>query len=97
MIDGQDFSIYEGNTKIVEIEISSDDGQSLEGASVKWVCGTIEKSGTVSEDVFSFRIEPDDTIGKAGSRFIHEAQVTDTQGNVSTILRGVMIVKRTII
>lgn len=93
-----------GDTLIIEVEVSNTDGtaKDITSASIEWVLakrrgGTavISKSaagGGISitdavAGLFEVTIDPADTDSLAGLYF-HEAEVTDSAGNISTVLEG---------
>ena len=42
-------------------------------------------------NMFTVKLDPDDTADLDGG-FLHEAEITDAAGNVSTIFRGVVVI-----
>lgn len=49
-----------------------------------------------TQGIFTIRLDPADTLGLAGG-FYHEAQVTDSAGNVATVLTGRLTIQKTAI
>lgn len=102
--EGQNFTMYAGNSETLEITATDRNTKlaiPLSGATIKWVMKkglngdlVIEKttdSGVTITDanngIFTVSLNPLDTDGKPGG-YYHEAQVTDSQGNVSTVSVG---------
>lgn len=94
-MENQDFEMYAGDTAILNFSVSM--AGTLTGATIKWVMSTITKtigSGiTVTGDrTFTVTLSPADTTSLAGS-YPHEAEITDSSGNVSTVARGTATIK----
>lgn len=99
----QNFVMYAGNTMEIEVPV---DNTELTGASIKWAMKRSVKSedtlfretpsGIVITDaaagIFTIRLESCDTKDLVGA-FYHEAELTDTIGNVSTIMTGTIAIK----
>jgi hypothetical protein len=88
----QDFTMYEGETKSIEVEIENETTESLSGSKLIWSNGGISKEVTVSGSSFTITLNPEDTIGKPG-RYTHDAKLIDVNNNASFVLTGLMTVK----
>lgn len=102
-VKNQNFEMYAGDTKNIEITISS---VNLAGASVKWAAKkTIydavpalykDTAGgiTITDAAagkFTIALAPADTADLSG-KYYHEAEVTDQSGNVSTVTTGTITI-----
>lgn len=100
----QDVRIVSGDTVRLPVSVMDDSGNALNiaGASIEWVLAkhagadpVITKStadGSVAltdaeGGEFQVTVAPEDTADYAGTWY-HEIELTDTDGNVSTILSG---------
>ncbi|MCU6709348.1 hypothetical protein M6D81_11580 [Paenibacillus sp. J5C_2022] len=108
MATGQDFTLTAGDTRNIEVTV---DSVNLSGATVKWAVkktvydaeyvlykdtdAGITVTGAAAGE-FTIPLKPEDTAGLSGN-YVHEAEITDASGNVSTILTGTMTVKLGII
>lgn len=85
----------------------------LSGAAVQWEAqADLQSSGPAAitkatggfgitltaptQGVFSIRLNPSDTMGLSGVLY-HEARVTDSAGNVATVLTGRLTIQKTAI
>lgn len=75
-------NITEGETKYIELEITDATTEELVGGSATWGFGDVVKTGTLNGNVFTIKLEPSDTIGKA-SYYKYETKIIDAQSNVS--------------
>ncbi|MBW7475967.1 hypothetical protein K0T92_14570 [Paenibacillus oenotherae] len=102
MTQGQNFTMYAGDTKEIVVTIPDVD---LLGATIKWAMlktatgpTIIQRSTTVGIIVdadagtFTFKLESADTENLYG-QYYHEAELTDVLGNVSTIMTGAVFIK----
>lgn len=95
----QNFEMYAGDTKNIEVTIA---GVNLTGASVKWALKrtVYEADAVISKDttggisitnasggVFVIALAPGDTTSLSGD-YYHEAEITDSASNVSTVFTG---------
>jgi hypothetical protein len=106
----QNFEMIAGNTKSLTVTVTTSAGAivNLTGASIRWVLrytsGSIMKSttdenifvATPSSGVFQIVIDAGDTVGLSGN-YAHEAEITDSNGNVSTIFTGIATIVRGLI
>lgn len=102
----QNFAMHAGDTKHVIVTVT---GVDLAGAAVKWSMrkAALKVAGPgVSKDTnagieitnaatgeFTIKLNPTDTAGMSGT-YLHEAEVTDAAGNVSTVLTGMVTIHR---
>ncbi|MCU6709414.1 hypothetical protein M6D81_11930 [Paenibacillus sp. J5C_2022] len=102
MSTNQNFSLYAGDTLDIVVELDNVD---LSAATIKWAMTTLNGNEyliykqtpeiTVDEDngLIIFRLESADTIDCLGD-YYHECELTDGIGNVSTIMTGLVNMKR---
>lgn len=98
----QDFEMYAGDTKKINVTATENGSpMDLTGATIKW--GIVKNSvKVVSKDLtngisitnplggnFTITLNPADTSTINGN-YYHEAEVTDSVGNISTIMTGVI-------
>ncbi|RDW18055.1 hypothetical protein CWR48_10650 [Oceanobacillus arenosus] len=86
------FSMTAGDTKYIEIELN-EDAAALNGATLKFGFDDVVKNGTLKGNIFIVKLDPSDTEDKGGFHK-YEAEVTDTQGNVSTVVKGGMSIEQ---
>lgn len=90
---GQNFSLMEGDHKVIRFEVSG--FNTADAEEIYWYCsGEIEKDisdMTVTDDEIKFDLNSEDTVGMNG-RFKHELKIIDSVGNVSTLAVGKMTV-----
>jgi hypothetical protein len=103
-INNQNFEMYSGDSKIINVIVTNTDGSSLDltGATIKW--GVIKNSSRIIyKDTtsgiainipmtlgrFTITLNPSDTANISGI-FAHEAEITDSVGDVSTVFTGVI-------
>lgn len=105
---GQNFSIYAGDTCAVTITVLDEDGdpKSIIGSTINWVAyhgDTVYLTKTTSSGItlsdpangeFEISFVPADTESMGIGAYTHEAEVTDSSGNVSTVTVGTMTVLR---
>ena len=106
--NAQDFEVYQGDTKQVTITITDEAGAALTltGSSQKWeafdgATAAIQKADVDislvsvdgTDDAIRFTIDPADTATLTAGTYAHEAEVTDSTSNVSTVTRGTMTVR----
>ncbi|MDR7237106.1 hypothetical protein J2Y02_001717 [Neobacillus drentensis] len=102
----QNFSMYAGDSKSIIIPVTKDDGSplNLTGAAVKWGVRKRESSTTndilkespaitVSGSEITISLAPVDTETLTGS-YYHECELTDQQGNVSTLFVGLVTITK---
>lgn len=94
MIPNQNFNMVSGDTKRLVIDIKED----IAGASVKWVLFksgepeiTLIKEGNVIDGKINITLEKGDTEDLNGI-YKHECELTDQQGNISTVTSGTVII-----
>jgi hypothetical protein len=95
----QNFEMVAGDTKNVVVTVA---GTDLTGATIKWalkksVSSTVANVSKTTSDgisisdaaggVFTIALAPADTVNLKND-YYHEAEVTDQQGNVSTVMTG---------
>jgi hypothetical protein len=97
----QNFEMVAGDSKNVVVTTP---GSDWTGATAKWVLkksvsdtsnlvfkstgdGGVSISNPTGGEI-TIKLDPVDTINLKGSSFYHEAEVTDAQGNVSTVMVG---------
>ena len=90
MIKNQNFSMISGDTKTIVIDIN----ENLVGAAAKWsmkkrgaTTTTLIKNGSVADGKIQIVLDKADTEELSGL-FMHECEVTDQSGNVSTVTSG---------
>lgn len=100
----QNFEMFAGDTKDIVVTVDDGDGipVNLTGASIKWVLKKATVTGaqqvlkTMANGIFltdplagefTVRLATADTNAISG-KFYHEAEVTDSSGNVSTVFTG---------
>ena len=102
--------MYSGDTKNINVQVKGDKGKvNLTGAVVRWslrksMTNTLDKdsiSGSItitnpSDGLFTIRLNPADTHNLVGV-FVHEAEVTDHLGAISTILVGRVTILKSIV
>jgi hypothetical protein len=49
---------------------------------------------TTYKGQFTITLAPADTVSLGGASYYHEAEVTDVAGNVSTVTRGILTIKK---
>jgi hypothetical protein len=86
MKENQNFSMTEGETKYITIQMDETEEQ-LSGSTLTWNGAGIVKSVPVEGNAFKFKLEPSDTIGKKGYHR-HHGEITDVEGNVSSVIKG---------
>jgi hypothetical protein len=107
-----DFTMVAGDTKtlVVTVKDASGNTVNISGASITWKASrSLRKASVLSKSVnsgititdgprgqFSVSLLPADTDDLRGS-YYHEAQVTASDGTISTVLRGSMKVDRALI
>lgn len=109
----QNYEMVSGDTKLLIVTVTDDNGEVVDvsGASVTYVIADRETRVTKTTDsgitigpdpdtpeqvAVLVTLAPADTEALAGL-YGHEMQVTDTQGNVSTVLGGQVGIARDII
>ena len=90
MVPNQNFSMISGDTTTLVININ----ENLVGASVKWAmkkrgASTVDlsKNGSIVDGKIHIVLDKEDTEELSGL-FVHECEVTDQSGNVSTVTSG---------
>ncbi len=109
-VSSQDFTIYTGETLDVSVPVTKANGDPLPlaGYSIRWLLHSptpVEKSTdagtiTISDATFSFTLAPSETLGLVtiGSAvYDHEAKIESPAGVVSVVMRGKVIVTRSLI
>ena len=106
--NAQDFEIYQGDTKQITIKVTDENGvaKTLTGSSQLWKAydgatvkiskadvdiSLVSVDGT--NDAIRFTIDPSDTSSLTAGAYTHEAEVTDSSSNVSTVARGTMTIR----
>jgi hypothetical protein len=100
----QDFKMWKGETKRIIITVTEPDGTpvDLAGASIVWLMQRQVYNETVPRvrketgdgieifggGVFHVNLEPADTLEIPKGYYLHEAEVTDQNGNVSVVTVG---------
>ena len=106
----QDFTMHSGDTKDITVTVYDGDGNTvaLAGATIVWSMAqrlgesalvtktTAAADITISGSDFSFSLDPADTTALVGT-YYHEAQVTDSGGDVATVLTGTIIIEEELI
>lgn len=94
MVSNQNFNMVSGDTKTILINIEED----LLGADVRWALfkrgesvETLIKSGNIIDGQINITLNKDDTEGLKGI-YSHECEVTDQNGNVSTVTTGIVTI-----
>jgi hypothetical protein len=98
----QNGTMFAGDSQEIVIFIDAEP-ESLVGSSFVWALMTrnewsilVTKSfgqgATLSESTITIKLDPDETEELAGA-YYHEAELTDSNGNVSTILTGTITIK----
>lgn len=94
MISNQNFSMISGDTKTIVINSN----ENLTGATVKWGMKqrrseefTLFKQGTIVNNEIHIELNSSDTQELSG-KYIHECELTDQVGNVSTLLTGIVLI-----
>lgn len=92
----QNFTMFQGDSKNIVVDISSDEALDLTGATIKWalkkkVYSTENELLKTITDATNgqviIQLEPVDTANLTGL-YYHELELTDGAGNVSTIMTG---------
>jgi len=111
VINGQNFSVIAGTSLNISITLTEQDGTplNLEGVTVmKWGFGSVEKgvrkdtttSGIMitdaQEGMLMIQLKPEDTEGRHENT-AHELEITDTFGNVSAVMRGMIYIEKEIL
>lgn len=105
----QDFVLYQGDTKILRVEVFDTEGnpKNIAGASILWgmyvftqpqIVLTKSTSGGITitdaiNGIFEVQIDSADSLDLEPDFYGHEAEVTDIAGNVSTIFTGTVEVR----
>jgi hypothetical protein len=104
--ENQNFEMYSGDTRYVNVTVLMPDGTSLIGASAIWVL--VKGSNTIltktvgagititSVNTCQIDIDPADTTGLSGS-YSHELEITDVDNHVSTTTTGTVLIKKDLI
>lgn len=96
--ENQDFRMMRGDTKILIFNVELEEGQTLEGGTLRWGLGKDKPNFVKIAEVLDVStckvvINPKDTESLEGN-YRHELELRDQAGNVSTLARGkVTIVK----
>ena len=104
----QNFTLFSGDTKYLHVDLTDSNGEAVDltGMAIKWGVKKNVRTATIflkttptGIDIpdplngrFTVKIHPLDTATLSGV-FYHEAQITDVEGNVSTVLTGTMTVE----
>lgn len=110
LVDGQNISIIAGNSLLITATLTEMDGSpiDLEGVTqVRWGFGDSStglrkdtNSGISIADaqngVITIQLNPEDTLGRKGTSK-HEMTITDSKGNVSSVLRGYIGIQANIV
>ena len=108
----QNFEMTAGDDKTLVITVRDANGNpvSITGASIKWQCArSFGKASSISKTtssgisitdgangVFAVTLDDTDTESLVGN-FIHEAQVTASDGSISTVVSGTMKINKALI
>ena len=103
----QDLTIYSGDSHYITVTVTDVDGaaKNLVGATVKYQAGQAITKASGGHGIaitdpaagqFVITLEPDDTKDLVGI-FAHEAEVTDSSDDVSTVLVGRLTIKEDLI
>ena len=101
----QNFSMYAGDTKVLQIQVLADKKMDLNAVSVKW--GLVKKDGPVillkttpaiqtANNTITITLLPEDTKHLLGD-YNHECEITDPEGVVSTVTNGTVTIKKDLI
>lgn len=104
----QNFSMYSGDTKFIDITIvdGNDVPVEITGTTIKWVVKrnvrssvnnvlktTTDGISIIDPLVGKFQVKLDpEDTDRLSGEFYHEAELKDVQGNVSTILTGTLTI-----
>lgn len=104
MITNQNFTMYAGDTKKIRVTVRDPEGHIIPVAEgiVRWVLKTTVKGAVThvqkssgqgiefSEDVGKFivTVYPGETVDLPPGKYYHEAELTDSYGDVSTVMTG---------
>lgn len=104
----QDFLMWSGDDKVITVTVYDNDDNvvNITGATITWqLSQNIDSSALITKTVgsgialsdpvngqFTITLEPADTASLAG-RYYHEAQITDSSGDISTGLVGHATIK----
>ena len=108
----QDFTMYAGDTNTITVTVTDSAGAvvNITGATITWKLleeqgGTIALTKTVGSGIiitngaggiFTIALAATDTASLLAGAYYHEAELTDTSSNVSTILIGTLTLKESI-
>lgn len=110
LINNQNIEIIQGDTLNISVQLKEADGTPINLdtlTSIKWGFGTETKGirkerdtgitiTSAEEGVLTISLKPEDTLDKM-ERTAHELKIKDTLGAVSTVLRGVIDIQKSII
>lgn len=112
MLTGQNIDLPAGNTRRVSVTITGTDGKALNltGCLLQWAAFR-DGQRVILKDVYTgtititdqyrglveFTLAPADTKSLAGQTLNHELEMTDAEGNITTLLSGKLIVQRALI
>lgn len=111
--ENQNFTMWSGDDKTLEVTVVDENGsvQDITGMTIDWhlarkvtTSALVQKatggSGIVISDgsagVFQITLSAADTDDLSG-KYYHEAQVTDSSGNISTVTVGTITINRDLI
>lgn len=109
----QNFQMVAGDTKYLVVTVRDADGVAVDltGAGIKWQCArSFGKASVLSKatggsgiaitsasgGIFTVTLSPSDTESMGGN-YYHEAQVTASDGTISTVMFGTMKVNKALI
>jgi hypothetical protein len=112
-MENRDFSMFAGDSKTLSVSVTEQaDGAptNITGATISWqAVRSLRKTVVITKSTsdgitissgsggtFDITLDPSDTASLRGD-YYHEAQITFTTGEVSTVLRGVMTVEPALI
>lgn len=100
----QDFTMYAGDSRLIPVTVTNTAGtaKNLTGATVEWAMylmnsatpSATKESGdgiefvAASDGTLEIALDPADTENLRPHTYYHEAKVTDSSGNISTVLTG---------
>jgi hypothetical protein len=99
----QDFTMTAGDSKYLDFTIEMD-SSTLSGSTIVWAMTkydsiVLEKTTTggisiTAAKVFRVTLDPEDTLTLVPGLYPHEAEVTDTNGDVSTVSVGTITIEK---
>lgn len=103
-IKAQDLELYAGDTLVLNVTVTGNDGtaQNLASCTIEWgmyrqythtqaLLKTTASGITITSAIngrFDIALSPADTVTMQPGLYNHEAEITDGSGNVSTVFEG---------